>query len=64
MNKVDKLKKKFQEKIEKIQSECPHENLNSEYGADTGNWSKSDDCYWIAYQCPDGSKRWRVETKK
>ena len=45
MNKVDKLKKKFQEKIEKIQSECPHENLNSEYGADTGNWSKSDDCY-------------------
>lgn len=63
MNKVEKLKKKFSEKIEKIQSECPHENLEAEHGADLMNWSRSDDCFWIAYYCPDCSKRWRDEWK-
>lgn len=64
MNKVEKMKAELRKKIEKIQSECLHKNLTYEYGADLGNWSKSDDCYWIAYHCPDCSKRWRVDTKK
>ena len=43
-----------------LQEECTHPNATKEYGANTGNWCKQDDYYWIDHQCPDCQKRWRT----
>lgn len=46
-------------KIKHIQEyKCSHPNATKEYKADTGNYSKSDDRYWIDYSCPDCGKHW------
>ena len=41
-----------------LQEECTHPGLVGTYKADTGNWSRSDDAYWVEFRCPDCSKRW------
>lgn len=44
-----------------LQYHCKHESVKKEYKADTGNWSKSDDSYWIEFKCPDCGKYWTVD---
>lgn len=50
--------KDSQLKIQSIQSECPHESGVYAYGANTGNWSDSDDSYWIRCVCGSCDLNW------
>lgn len=49
------------EKIKIIQSHCKHINKTSESKANTGNYDRSEDSYWIVYDCPDCGKHWSVD---
>ena len=35
------------------QKECKHKRIVYDYGANTGNYSPSDDCYWVTVECLD-----------
>lgn len=41
-----------------LQSKCRHHHAVAEYKSDTGNWSKSDDRYWINFRCYDCGHVW------
>lgn len=59
--KVDKLYdrlNKLQKKLVELQDECTHPNVEKQYKADTGNWDRGDDSYWINFTCHDCRKRW------
>lgn len=54
--------------IERLQNEvlrqqglCSHRNLKRTPRSDTGNWCKSDDCYWYEFHCQDCDKFWTEE---
>jgi hypothetical protein len=62
--KCDTIKRKGDKlfaEVQKIQAECPHEELTGENHGDTGNWSSSDDSYWTVYVCPSCGKRWQED---
>ncbi len=40
---------------------CPHLDASKKHCGSTGNWDRSDDCYWIEYKCPDCGKFWSVD---
>lgn len=44
-----------------LQSRCRHTNAVAEYCGNTGNWSKSDDNYWIDIRCYDCGHRWQED---
>lgn len=50
--------KKLHTRLTNNQINCEHEYKESVHRADTGNYSKSDDSYWIKYECPDCNHRW------
>lgn len=52
MNKIED----YQMRISKHQDNCKHEVVKGEYKADTGNWCKEDDSYWISAVCLDCQK--------
>lgn len=39
-------------------TECGHPRLQGKYEANTGNWDRNDDSYWISFKCPDCGKFW------
>lgn len=41
-----------------LQNLCPHPDVSKTYRGDSGNWDRSDDCYWIEFNCPDCNKYW------
>lgn len=53
----------LQQKIDAIQNACSHpaECVTVKHGADTGNWNRADDSYWIDYHCSLCDKRWTEE---
>lgn len=53
-----------EEKIEHIQNKCDHSNYIAKPGADTGNWCKDDDRYWVDVMCPDCGKTMRFYSNK
>jgi len=48
--------KDYQERITALQESCPHEVVEGEYKADTGNYCPQDDSYWISAKCLDCHK--------
>lgn len=52
-----------QKRIKHLRAVCDHpeEKRTFKYGSDTGNWSKSDDCYWVDIACACG-KNWRLDS--
>ncbi|MFI3218334.1 MAG: hypothetical protein QX189_04365 [Methylococcales bacterium] len=44
--------------IKVIQGNCAHVGLIGKFRADTGNYCKSDDSYWVEFQCLDCGKQW------
>jgi cell division protein FtsB len=58
---LDKEIEKLVEERNKLRSKCKHVNAVHKYCGSTGNWSKSDDCYWIEYLCYDCGKVWSTE---
>ena len=61
--KIRAKQKLLTEQLCQLQMECEHENVSHEYKADTGNYSKSDDAYWIEHRCPDCAKFWTTDQK-
>lgn len=49
------------DKIQQLQSICDHTGVLFKYSADTGNWYKADDKYWIEWRCPICDKRWDTD---
>lgn len=56
---IQKNIKKWNLKLKELQESCPHTDLEETYGANTGNYDPSSDCYWTNYYCPDCDKRWK-----
>ena len=54
--------KDYQDRINKHQEACKHEIVKGEYGANTGNWCKEDDSYWISAVCLDCHKHIHAES--
>ena len=48
--------KDYQERLDRWQSECPHDIVEGQYKASTGNWCPQDDSYWITATCLDCGK--------
>lgn len=64
-NKIKRERSKIEGKITELnlklielQGSCKHPRVLKTYKGDTGNWSKSDDCYWIEFRCPDCGEQW------
>jgi hypothetical protein len=51
--------------IKRVQDNCEHsrETLVGKHDADTGNWDRGDDSYWIDFHCQICDKRWRVDSE-
>jgi len=56
-DKLDLISKIYKE-IKEIQSTCMHDGLIGEYGANTGNYCRQDDSYWVDFMCPECGKEW------
>ena len=62
---IKKTGEKLRNKIEKLyadlsdlQKTCNHPRATKRAGSNTGNWCKSDDCYYYDCECPDCGYRW------
>jgi sRNA-binding carbon storage regulator CsrA len=58
---IEKIKKRIlkdTKKIEKLQNECLHPNVNVKYHGSTGNYDPHNDGYTPEYHCPICSKTW------
>ena len=41
---------------------CEHKHdLEYKLGGSSGNWDRSDDCYWIDWKCNECGKRWTTD---
>lgn len=63
MSIIDEIKeeiKNLNAKLKSIQESCchPEEAVTKEHKSDTGNWDKSDDCYWTVNYCSLCEKMW------
>jgi len=61
VNRACKKLKMIEDELKQLQEECEHPNATYKYRADTGNWSRVDDTYWIEWRCPDCKKRWTTD---
>lgn len=59
MNKIRQIYSYLQERkewyegqIKSLQTQCPHEDVEVERGANTDNWDYKD-YYWVAVKCSD-----------
>lgn len=62
--KIERLNSKIQklrEDIKQVQEACPHADLTYKYGGDSGNYDRSQDCYWIDWHCNDCGKSWTTD---
>lgn len=65
--KILRLQKKIGElylKIAEEREKCEHKNLTIKYGADTGNWCRSDDTYWLDVKCDDCGQTFHYTSDK
>jgi hypothetical protein len=58
---IEKHLKRWQAGLGGLQDMCPHFNATHKNGANTGNWDRSDDCYWTDHVCPDCGKHWTTD---
>lgn len=58
---IDRREDKLARELAKLQATCNHPNLEKNYKANTGNYDRSADSYWIEFKCPDCRKRWIQE---
>lgn len=50
----------YHAKVKAQRELCPHEQVVGKYGANTGNWSDQDDCYWIDARCLECGEHFMV----
>ena len=55
---IEKHQLKWNNEEKNLQNLCRHPDVSKKYKGDTGNWDRSDDCYWIEFKCPDCKKFW------
>lgn len=68
MKRVLALRKQIEDteaKIESIQNKCKHPPwmVDVEYGANTGNYDPSADCYWTDCHCRSCGKEWTEDNQ-
>lgn len=51
----------IRKKIKAFQEKCKHVHVEKKYGANTGNYDPSADCYWTEFTCLDCNKWWRED---
>lgn len=51
---------RIDQQIGKIRATCKHPNVDMKYGSNTGNWSHTDDSYWIDVKCHDCGHQLRI----
>lgn len=54
----------IRKEIDDIQNACTHEGLLGAYGANTGNYCKQDDSYWVTFLCPECGERWTEDQEE
>jgi transposase-like protein len=57
---IEKKIKEYEHRLEQLQKECPHHNLEYKNEGSTGSWDR-DDSYWTNWFCPDCDKRWTTD---
>jgi len=62
VQRIKNMQEKLTSELQQLQASCPHENKQGEYKGDTGNWSSSDDSYWIDARCLDCGKTWIIDS--
>lgn len=55
--KIDILMQELQD----LQTECPHNHVESKAGSNTGNYDPTANSYWTDFHCPDCEKKWTVQ---
>lgn len=55
--------REYQYKIAKWQGICTHEDAFGMYKANTGNWCKLDDSYWIELKCETCGERFHFDSQ-
>lgn len=66
ITRLKKLMQKHEASIKAIQNSCPHSPDVLWYWnfSNTGNYDKSDDCYWATYHCQECGKIWNDDQGK
>lgn len=62
-HKLELIEEAYKE-IKEIQSVCTHEGLTGKYGANTGNYCRDDDSYWVDFTCPECGKTWTEDQEE
>ena len=57
---IESLQTELSQQITDLRKKCSHQNLTYKYGGSSGNWDKSDDCYWIDWNCEDCGHSWNT----
>lgn len=47
-----------------FQENCTHDFVTIEAKSDTGNYDRSQDCYWFSIECKCCNKRWNEDQDK
>jgi hypothetical protein len=58
---INKHQEKWDQAERDLRDICPHPDASKKYCGSTGNWDRSDDCYWIEWKCPDCGKKWMTD---
>ncbi|MCK9530447.1 MAG: hypothetical protein M0R77_07790 [Gammaproteobacteria bacterium] len=53
----------YKEQIRVLQTQCPHENVETKRGANTDNWDYQD-FYWVVVKCLDCGMVARYDSKE
>lgn len=55
---LERQEEKVEAAFASLRAQCPHHTPFMKYDGSSRNYDPSDDCFWIAWHCPDCGKRW------
>ncbi len=67
MKRIDVLTKilgEIQDEISTLQKQCPHNDVEAEFGSNSGNLCEVDDLYWINVRCKECYKHMRFDSNE
>lgn len=56
--KLDQQIDELWQQREVLRTRCRHLHAVAKYGANTGNYDPTQDCYWIDFHCHDCGRHW------
>ena len=57
---IVRMRSRLSQELAELQADCPHTDKTGRYGANSGNYDPSDDCYWINVSCEDCGRTWSI----